>query len=166
MAKSHIESVFMSVKIMHQLAVLSIKEINANGKLAVAGGKLPSKRILLLTVGAQWRTESVTDVCDLGILSVVANDCDNVELHLVRQMVVAHIGIGCIHHVSDFGWSNGIEWIYHSVECSGFYFYDDYPVAFLGNDVDFELIEPPITLAHDIAILYEVFGCHVLPYLS
>ena len=36
MAKSHIESVFMSVKIMHQLAVLSIKEINANGKLAVA----------------------------------------------------------------------------------------------------------------------------------
>ena len=78
MAKSHIESVFMSVKIMHQLAVLSIKEINANGKLAVAGGKLPSKRILLLTVGAQWRTESVTDVCDLGILSVVANDCDNV----------------------------------------------------------------------------------------
>ena len=50
MAKSHIDSVFMSVKIMHQLAVLSIKEINANGKLAVAGGKLPSKRILLLTV--------------------------------------------------------------------------------------------------------------------
>ena len=50
MAKSHIESVFMSVKIMHQLAVLSIKEINANGKLAVADGKHPSKRILLLTV--------------------------------------------------------------------------------------------------------------------
>ena len=47
MAKSHIESVFMSVKIMHQLAVLSIKEINANGKLAVAGGKLPSKRLML-----------------------------------------------------------------------------------------------------------------------
>ena len=58
MAKSHIESVFMSVKIMHQLAVLSIKEINANGKLAVAGGKLPSKRLMLLTVGSQWRTES------------------------------------------------------------------------------------------------------------
>ena len=103
MAKSHIESVFMSVKIMHQLAVLSIKEINANGKLAVAGGKLPSKRLMLLTVGSQWRTESVTDVCDLGILSVVANACDNVELHLVWQMVIAHIGVGSIHHVSDFG---------------------------------------------------------------
>ena len=166
MAKSHIESVFMSVKIMHQLAVLSIKEINANGKLAVAGGKLPSKRILLLTVGAQWRTESVTDVCDLGILSVVANDCDNVELHLVRQMVVAHIGIGCIHHVSDFCGCNGIERIYHSVKGSGFYFHNDDPVAFFGNDVDFKLIEPPITLTHDIAILYEVFGCHILPYLS
>ena len=120
----------------------------------------------MLSVGAQWRAESIADVCDLGILAVVANYCDNVELHLVWQMVIAHISVGSIHHVSDFGWSNGIEWIYHSVECSGFYFYDDYPVAFLGNDVDFELIEPPITLAHDIAILYEVFGCHVLPYLS
>lgn len=120
----------------------------------------------MLSVGAQWRAESVADVCDLGILAVVANYCDNVELHLVWQMVIAHISVGSIHHVSDFGWSNGIKWVYHSVECSGFYFYDDYPVAFLGNDVDFELIEPPITLAHDIAILYEVFGCHVLPYLS
>ena len=69
----------------------------------MADGKLPSKRILLLTVRAQWRAESIADVCDLGILAVVANYCDNVELHLVWQMVIAHIGIGCIHHVSDFG---------------------------------------------------------------
>ena len=103
-----------------------------------------------LSVSFQGWEKSVGDMFD-AIVVGVANDCNDVELCFVGNIVSADIDISGTAYTLDFFCVDGVEGI-NDIVFAGFDFHEYDVLAFHCHDVDFIMAGAPIPFDDGIAL--------------
>ena len=95
-----------------------------------------------------------------------SGDADDIEACGEVNAVVAHVGIGGSDEIAHFLVGDSLYGFAKAIVFAGFHF-DEYDHSvLLGNDVNFLVPKPPVSVANDVATRHEIGGCAVFADLS